>query len=175
MTVAPTPSERSWELNIASSEFARINRELIHYFRHRVPNKDGNDLAAETWLRVVRWYRGRCSLRVFVYLVAKKLVVDTLYRARELETTPLLDGKEPVSEGPSPCSALIMLGDYELLDRSLEQVDEAYREVVQLSLRGRDNGQIATELAIPYNTVRSRLGRGRAQVVCAARAALGGE
>ncbi|WP_146157424.1 sigma factor-like helix-turn-helix DNA-binding protein [Enhygromyxa salina] len=45
--------------------------------------------------------------------------------------------------------------------------------IVRLSLLGRDNAQIAAELGIPYNTVCSRLGRGRAQVLCAARAAAG--
>ncbi|WP_146660676.1 RNA polymerase sigma factor [Enhygromyxa salina] len=84
----------------------------------------------------------------------------------------LLDDDEPEAEGSSPCGVLLMLADLEVLDRAVAQVDEVYRDVVRMSLTGRDNRQIAAELAIPYNTVRSRLGRGRMQVVIAARAAL---
>jgi RNA polymerase sigma factor (sigma-70 family) len=165
----------SWELTVGADEFARVNRELVRYFRRRVSRKDPNDLAADTWIRVVRWYRGRCSLRVFALLVASKVVVDVLHRKREIETIPLLDDEVPVADDPSACSVLMLLADHEVLDAAVAQVDEVHREVVRLSLTGRDNVEIAAELDIPYNTVRSRLGRGRAQVIAAVRAAAGVE
>jgi len=52
---------------------------------------------------------------------------------------------------------------------ALEKIAEPYREALRLSLEGRSNLQIAAELGIPYNTVRSRLSRGRARVIDALR------
>ncbi|KIG12567.1 hypothetical protein DB30_01230 [Enhygromyxa salina] len=162
-------------MQLTPKAFARVNRALVAYFLRRVPEQEPNDLAAETWLGVVRWYAGRCSLRGFAFLVAEKIIVDVLYRKRRLRTLELRDGDEPVASGPSPYDVLRLVADHDALDSAVGQVDEVYREVVRLSLIGRGNVQIAAELEVPYNTVRSRLWRGRAQVLGAARAEIGVE
>jgi DNA-directed RNA polymerase specialized sigma24 family protein len=49
-------------------------------------------------------------------------------------------------------------------------VDEIFRDVRRLWLAGRDNVQIAAELQMNYNTVRSQLNRGQKAVLKALRA-----
>ena len=59
------------------------------------------------------------------------------------------------------------------VDRALEHVsDDVNREVFVLWMKGRDNFQIAAEVGAPYNTVRSRLSRAKAQVLAALQAEL---
>lgn len=62
----------------------------------------------------------------------------------------VLDDDEPATDSSGPCSVLMLLAGHLALERAVEQVDEeVYREVLRLSLRGRDNVQIAAELGIP--------------------------
>jgi RNA polymerase sigma factor (sigma-70 family) len=186
----------SWTLKVSTIEFARLNRELMNYFRRRVAYSSPRDLAADTWLSIVRWYRGRCSLRAFAFLVASKQIIHARRRRdrrrdrHEPLSTPGIgldervgdwaytdDWGDPLTiadEGPGPYSMLRLLANHAAIERALEQVgDDGYREVVRRWLDGSDNVQIAAELGIPYNTVRSRLGRGRAQVLAALRAEFG--
>ena len=163
----------SMNLKVSASEFETLNRQLMSYFRRRVPQRSAQDLAADTWLSITRWYQGKCSLRTYAFIVASKQVIHARH-GRELLTTPLTSTDEPAAEGPGPYSVLRLLVNHAAIERALEQLDDdIYRDVVRRWLDGCDNVQIAAELGIPYNTVRSRLGRGRAQVLSAVRAEFG--
>ena len=169
----------SWTFEVSRAEFEKINRDLISYFRHRVPMRCARDLAADTWVSVFRWYRGLCSLRRFAFIVARKKVADVyreLEREREIMTIPLADADEPATDDPGPHSVLNLLANHAAIERALQQVDdEVFRKVVGLWLAGRDPVEIAADLGVPYNTVRSQLHRGRAQVIDALRAEFGVE
>jgi RNA polymerase sigma factor (sigma-70 family) len=163
------PNTLNWK--VSKSEFTRINRELKRYFHRTMPHASAEDLAADTWVRIIgSSYQGRCSLRTFAFSVARWTGLDARRkRKREVVTTPLGD-IEPAANGPGP-HAMLMLGtDHAVIDRALEQVDENFRDVLRLWLAGRDNRQIATELQMNYNTVRSQLHRGQQAVLVALRA-----
>jgi RNA polymerase sigma factor (sigma-70 family) len=163
----------SWTFEVSGVEFRKIDRELKGYFRRRVPMKCASELAADTWVSITRWYRGRCALRGFAFLVARKKVADA-YREREIRATPLADADEPATEDPGPHSVLELLANHAAIERVLKQVDEAvFHDVIGLWLAGRDPVEIAADLGVPYNTVRSRLQRGRAQMLTALRAEFG--
>ena len=165
------------------SEFRRVNRALVSYFRRRNYRHESEDLAASTWVDIVRYYEGRCSLRSFAFLVARKKVAEELRRSRRpsrrAKIEPLRDnsgeqlGNIPAAEGPSPESILMLAAGSEALVRALESVWDPHREVVALWLEGFSGVEIAAKLDIPYNTVRSRLHRGRAQVLTALEQELG--
>jgi RNA polymerase sigma factor (sigma-70 family) len=161
----------SWKLEVSKSEFTRINRELTAYFGRSVSQASAKDLAADTWVAITRWYRGRCSLRTYAFLVARKVVVNTRRkREREIMTAPLESGVDLAATGPGPHSLLMLVTDHATLDRALEQVDDVFRPVLRLWLAGRDNVQIAAELEMNYNTVRSQLRRGQKVVIAALQA-----
>ncbi|PRP95035.1 RNA polymerase sigma factor [Enhygromyxa salina] len=165
----------SWVLKIEPADFMRINRELIRYFGRRVPRADSADLAADAWLAIARCFKGKCGLRSFAFLVARKLVFEYYERRvpRQVATTPPLEDDKCPATGPGPDSLLMLAIGHEATERALAEVGEFYRSVVRLWLHGRDPMQIAAELNIPYNTVRSRLSRGLAQVRAALRAEFG--
>jgi DNA-directed RNA polymerase specialized sigma24 family protein len=158
----------SWKLKVSKREFTRINRALTGYFRRTVPHASADDLAADTWVRITRWYRGRCSLWKFAFIVAPKVAVDAR-RKREVMTTPIVNGKEPAATGPGPHSVLLRFIDHAAIERALEQVDDIFIDVLRLWLAGRDNVQIAAELGMKYNTVRSQLRRGQQAALTALR------
>jgi RNA polymerase sigma factor (sigma-70 family) len=160
----------SWNGKVSKSEFTRINCELIRYFRRTMPHASAEDLAAETWARLIRTFEGRCSLRTFAFSVARMTGLDARRkRTREIVTTSLGDD-EAVAEGPGPHSVLMLVTDHAMIERALEQVDEIFRDVLRLWLAGRDNAQIAAELQMNYNTVRSQLNRGQKAALTALRA-----
>ena len=114
------------------------------------------------------------SVRSFAFIIAANIVVD-MRRKRRVLTTSLLNYEEVADEGPGPDTLLMLLVGHRAIEQAVEQVDEVHRDVVRLSLVGRDHVQIAAELDIPYNTVKSRLGRGRAQALNILRTAFGVE
>jgi RNA polymerase sigma factor (sigma-70 family) len=160
----------TWNRKVSKSEFTRINRELKRYFRRTMPSASAEDLAADTWVRIIRCYQGRCSLRTFAFSVARWTGLDARRKhKREIVTTPLGD-VEPTAKGPGPHSVLMLVTDHAMIERALEQVDEIFRNVLRLWLAGRDNLQIAAELRMNYNTVRSQLNRGQKAMLTAVRA-----
>ncbi|PRP96055.1 sigma-70 family RNA polymerase sigma factor [Enhygromyxa salina] len=158
------------QLCVGPAEFAALNRQLVAFFRRRGPvTCDPSDLAADTWIAVVRWYRGECSLRHFAFVVARGMV-SAAWRKRRIITTSASDeelGDSATAEGPSLDSLLMLAAQHEAMERALEDVTDPYRDALVLWLEGLDNYQIAAELDIAYNTVRSRMSRGKAQLLAA--------
>jgi RNA polymerase sigma factor (sigma-70 family) len=165
-----TAPRTPWNRKVSKSEFTAMDRDLKRYFRRTTPHASAEDLAAETWVRLSRSFEGRCSLRWFAFRVACWTGVDARRkRKREIVTTPLGD-VEPVADVPGPHSVLMLVTDHAMIERALEHVDEIFRDVLRLWLAGRDNSQIAAELQMNYNTVRSQLNRGQRAVLIALRA-----
>jgi RNA polymerase sigma factor (sigma-70 family) len=169
---------------VGKSEYLEINRDLISFFRHFAPSSDPTDLAANTWFAAVRYFEGRCSLREFVFLVAKRQAGEAWRRHRRKPPAEPLESEEDigvddgglaVAERPGPETCLTLAAGHEAVERALEVVGDAYREAVRLWLEGCDNFQIAAELDIHYNTARSRLSRGRAQFLVALKEELGAD
>jgi DNA-directed RNA polymerase specialized sigma24 family protein len=108
----------SWNRKVSKSEFTRINRELKRYFRRTMPHASAEDLAADTWVRIIRSYEGRCSLRWFAFSVARWTGLDARRKhEREIVTTPLGD-VEPTANGPGPHSVLMLVTDHAMIERA---------------------------------------------------------
>jgi len=158
----------SWTWSVDTGEWSQVNRALNRYFRRKLPEHDHEDLTGDVWLAAARKYRGKGSLHCFVFAVARLLTYTVLHR-RKRPTLVESRTDEAVAPGPGPESILTLLAEHEALTRALEKIAEPYRDALRLSLDGRSNLQIAAELGIRYNTVRSRLSRGRARVIDALR------
>jgi RNA polymerase sigma factor (sigma-70 family) len=162
----------------SDSQFERINRKLTTYFARRIHDRDPSDLAADTWLGIIRVFRGECSLHHFAFTVASAKVFEHR-RRRKLVTEPLPDDEEleqytsNLPPDPSPESVLMFAAGHEALVRALETVRDPFRGVLMLWLDGFDCVEISSRLGVPYNTVRSRLYRGQAQALATLRAEFG--
>ena len=166
----------SWELPIGKSEFSRVNRSLTRYFRKRVPWKKPQDLAATTWLRITQSYAGRCPFQPFVYIVARNQLFELRHKRTLHTERSCLDESEDDFDprdisvavwGPSHDSLLMLATGHDALHRALDQIADEYRDVVKLWLEGCNTLEIAETLGINYNTVRSRLHRGKRQTFVA--------
>lgn len=166
---------------ISDSEFRRVNRLLVKYLRRRMNENDAEDLAASAWLDVARYYEGRCSLDTYAFTVARYKLADSCRRRARQPTQiePLLESEDeeiggaPAVEGPSLDSMLMLTVGHEALVRALEQIQDDRRRAVILWLAGHTSAEIAAELGVRYNTARSRLERGRAQLRAALERELG--
>lgn len=140
-------------VSFSDSEFKRVNHALISYFRRRNYRHESEDLAAATWVDIIRGFEGRCSLRTFAFVVAKRKVADdrrrSYRRRRQARIEPLCDscdekiGNTPTVDGPSPESVLMLATGSEALARAVEQVWEPHRAVLLLWLEGYSPVEIA--------------------------------
>ena len=144
----------------------RYHADLYAWFCCRLGREDAADLTQLTLLHTiarVERYRGESSFRHYVYSVARRVLVE-----RSRRTLRRLDTEEPGSEPPAlqtTPSERVFRAEYRAeLDDAIAALDDHYRRVVTLHLRGADNFEIADTLALGYNTVRSRLSRGLAAV-----------
>lgn len=166
------------EVELSKDDYLVINQDLASFFRRFAsPSASPTDLVADTWLVAVRTFEGKCSLREFLFLVAKRQAADTWRRRRRRPPVTSLDAeagntRHLAAEGPGPETCLTLAAGKQAMAGGLEMVGEAYRDVVRLWLAGCDNFQIAAELGISYNTARSRLSRGQAQLTAALKAVL---
>ncbi|NJK33198.1 MAG: sigma-70 family RNA polymerase sigma factor [Deltaproteobacteria bacterium] len=140
-----------------------IERELLRYFRLRVPpDVDPRDLVGEVWIALAD-YRGRASVRTFAFRVARLRLAD-FYRYRDVvepwEPTMSSSGDDE----SDPSIVIEQLRQRSALHRAVDDLPPAFREVARLHLAGVGNFEISERLGLHYNTVRSRLSRALARV-----------
>lgn len=147
----------------ASQRLARrYYADLYTYFCSRIGRGDAEDLTQITLLHTVARmdrFRAESSFRHYVFSVARRVLSE-----RQRRTERRVDTEEPGSEPPAtqttPSERMFRAEFREQLDDVVTSLDEHYRVVVDLHLRGADNFEIAETLNLEYNTVRSRLSRG---------------
>jgi RNA polymerase sigma factor (sigma-70 family) len=139
-----------------------LQRDLHQFFRRRLPSGcDPRDFVSEVLLSL-RNYRGDASINTFAYAVARNMLAEI---HRHPNRTDLLDtSKGPPSTEPSPTAKARHRQAAAMLRREVEQLTPEYREAVRLQLDGLNAREIAEQLGAEYNTIRSRLIRGLAQL-----------
>ena len=166
----------SWRLTDSETlRLLNMRTMLESYYRRRTTPQDAEALATTTMIIAGAHFEHRSSLQHFVFGIAKHKAADFL-RARErrlarAEFVFEAESHEHAEFLPDPGAGPETLLDWkrrgERLDVALATVPEAYRDVVRLWLDGQDNFQIAAALGLNYNTVRSRLSRGKAALLSA--------
>jgi RNA polymerase sigma-70 factor, ECF subfamily len=151
---------------------------LIELYQHRLfryllsitgSRPSAQDLFQETWLRVLergRQYRSQWKFEVWLFSIARHLVIDEARRKKGTSLQELMDpeagtGFQPVADGPSPFEEMSAGEEGQRMSRFLSRIPAGYREV--LALRFQDElalEEIATVVHAPLSTVKSRLYRG---------------
>lgn len=151
--------------------------ELVALVRRQVrsiagPCRDLDDLtqtALEQLVRSVGRFEGRSELSTFAYRISVRVVLNhwrswkRWLRRFELTSERNDDAR---AEGPDVSQVMVERERYARLRRALDRIDPMRRVVITLAdLEELPASQIAEILDCPEATVRSRLRRGRADLV----------
>lgn len=150
--------------------------ELVRLVRAQVrslvgPTRDLEDLtqaALEQVVRAIDGFEGRCALSTFTYRIASRVVMNhwrSLRRyLRRFVTSEGDELPEPRDANEDPL-AIVERQRAARLHHHLDRLSADQRVVVVLAdLEDMPAPQIAEVLEVPEPTVRSRLGRGRAEL-----------
>ncbi len=160
---------RSGDMEAVAQLVERYQHRLYRYLLRLVSRPSmAEDLFQQTWLRVmerIQYYDPRRSFEGWLFAVAHNLAIDHL-RRRQPES---LDEPLPSGETQSDLTRSVNPGALELLltkeraDYVLDAIAElpvAFREVVTLRFEEEMKlEEIATVLAMPMGTVKTRLHR----------------
>jgi RNA polymerase sigma factor (sigma-70 family) len=167
-----------WRLTDSEDlELLAMRRKLLGYYRTRISAPDLDGVVTDTLITAGTRFERRSSLGYFVFSIARRKVWDFWrMQARRCELVFMSDDDAAFVEIPASGmgldSLLSMSARREVLQAALAELPEMFREVVRMWLDGHDNLQIAATLGVNYNTVRSRLVRGKALLLAAFDAAL---
>src|SRR5262245_45204985 len=151
---------------------------LIETYQHRLlryllsvtgSRPMAQDLFQETWLHVLergRQYRSQWKFEVWLFSIARHLVIDEIRRKKGSSLQELMDpeaggGFQPMADSPSPFDETLAGEQGQRVAHVLTQIPAVYREV--LTLRFQDElglEEVATIVKAPLSTVKSRLYRG---------------
>ncbi|MFO7562275.1 MAG: RNA polymerase sigma factor [Enhygromyxa sp.] len=153
-----------WAIDASTGTIVRLGAELRGYFRSKLRDtREAEDCVHNTWISANRTFEGRCPLRDYLYIIAKRMVFDywrRKARRRGFYMDPL-NPDELHAEGPDLDDVLSNRADIDRLRRAVEEIPEPFQEPVQLALRGYGFVEMAEMMNINYNTVRSRFARGK--------------
>lgn len=163
---------RRGDLDALAVLLARYQNRLYRYLLRLVRDPaTAEDLFQQTWVRVVEKIRGydpRRSFEAWLFAVARHLAIDHL-RRRAPES---LDDAGPAGTTESPAARVAsaepgVLADLlarervELVAQVLAELPLIYRETLTLRFEEEMKlEEIATLLAVPLSTVKTRLRRG---------------
>ncbi|MEZ4295006.1 MAG: sigma-70 family RNA polymerase sigma factor [Polyangiaceae bacterium] len=148
--------------------------------RMGVPAAEVEDIAQNVFLVVHRHlgsYEGRGSVKAWLFGIVRRAVADQRRQRRRRPEVPVM---EPPDEGVEPTTEaeLDRARERVLLDRALDSLDEAKREVfVLFELEQMSMAEVAAAVGCPLQTAYSRLYAARERVkesVLAAARARGG-
>jgi RNA polymerase sigma factor (sigma-70 family) len=137
--------------------------EPIWRYLRRLTNSDdaAADMAQDTWLKVLRGIatlREPASLRPWLFGIARRVAMDRLRR----QYTQAVDSDAVLEEIAAPESDAGLEADLAALEARLDLLPLRERETLALFyLRELSIEEIATLLAVPAGTVKSRLHRAR--------------
>lgn len=158
--------------------YHRFFQALVAFFQRFVSREDAEDLAEDTFLRVVntkltetgRFDRTRSVFRVWLFSIAANVRRDHWRRQSSrphLESEPPEDtpiSEQFVSDEAGPSEALANEEYTEGVRDCLGSLTASNREVLQLDLRGFTLREIAEILGITYGTAGRRLHVARKQI-----------
>jgi RNA polymerase sigma-70 factor (ECF subfamily) len=150
---------------------AQYQHRLYRYLLFLTANPAlAEDLFQETWIRVLErghQYNGKSKFESWLFAIARNLVIDVSRRKKIASLEELGDPESeqaydpPDERGTSVLQLLVNRENERSVQLSLLKIPPYYREVLLLRFN-EDLGleEIATVLAAPVSTVKSRLYRG---------------
>ena len=158
----------------ALDQLLRKHQSRVHAVCRRIAGNDADALDAtqEALIAIVKGlprFDGRSKFSTWIYRIATNACIDEL-RRRQRQPTPGLP--ERAEADPNPMAARAPRDPADTvtaridIDRGLKQLPEEFRTAVVLrDMAGLSYNEIAEVLNIAPGTVRSRIARGRRQLV----------
>lgn len=170
----------TWRREESTGTLRALSEEIYGFIRALTPQSaDAADILSDVWEATCRRFEGRSALRYFLYVVARRQVVEFwrgvrgrggLRSACLEDPNALLEALPDLREDQSdPDAVLTRLQGEAAIARALLSVTQIYRPVLKLRLLGFSHWEIGEALGINPNTARSRAARGRAQLIAALR------
>lgn len=181
-SVVPFPPMTSpqWKIEAGARTMKCLGEDLRRYFRRRVHNTPtAEDLVNETWLAAGRTFEGRCTLRGYLFGIARRKIRDWVLRSERrpwfnqvalnsaVSTNDDDDDDDDgldllllAADGPDPETWLSDFIDRLYFRRAVASIPEPFCKPVELRLQGFSFVEIADMLSVNYNTVRSQFSRG---------------
>jgi RNA polymerase sigma-70 factor (ECF subfamily) len=163
--------ETAWE------ELVRLHTRRVYGLCYRFTGSgaEAQDLTQDVFLRVFRTLRtfrqAEGSFGTWLARVTRNLLIDHYRRTRQERVTDSIEEQLPMleEEGAAgavrPDSAVAGREASEILQATLQKLSPDLREAVILrDLQEMEYREIASVLAIPEGTVKSRINRGRAEL-----------
>jgi RNA polymerase sigma-70 factor, ECF subfamily len=144
----------------------RLFRYLLSITGNRAT---AEDVFQETWLRVLErghQYRSQWKFEVWLFSIARHLVIDLARRKKPDSLDTLMDpdegtGFEPRAFDPSPLDEMFAGETSERMATVLKRIPAVYREALTLRFQEElELEEMATVIKVPLSTVKSRLYRG---------------
>ncbi len=145
---------------------------LFRYLLYLTGSREAaEDFFQETWVRVIdrgHQYNGKFKFETWLFAIARNLVIDFRRRKTPGSLDALLEPGEgqqmpesAAADGPSPADLAAAHEESERVVAAMTRLPTAYREVLLLRFQEDLSLQdIATVIAAPLSTVKSRLYRG---------------
>ncbi|GAA4930168.1 RNA polymerase sigma-70 factor (ECF subfamily) [Actinomycetospora succinea] len=115
------------------------------------------EVFVRAWRHAERYDAAVASLRVWLFTIARNVVVDHVRRARSRPATPTAPADLSLAT-PSSADFTDDLVTGWFLEEALARLgDDQRRAIVETSVRGRPYAEVAAEQGVPVGTLRSRV------------------
>ncbi len=171
LKAAKSPAELAQLIEaIAASQDCAAFAALFDHFAPRLkgflmragaPAAGAEELAQEAlltvWRKAAQFDRSRAGAAAWIFTIARNLRIDGARRAQRGKLLDIEATEE--ADPPAPPDALLLASEREQrVHAALEHLSEDQMCVVRLSFfEGKPHADIATELALPLGTVKSRI------------------
>ena len=157
---------------LAFDQLYRKSRQDVHRILFHLvgSNSDMDDLIQETFiqlLKALRTFRGEARFSTFLYRICANVALMHLRGGRRRKEDPVEELPEaPTGQASDPEHGAQAAEAARLMREALERLGPEKRVVfVYHDFMGMGPEEISESLSIPVNTVRSRLGRAREELV----------
>ena len=147
---------------------------LVHISSYISRTEDVEDICQEAFQKCFKnlaTYNPKYAFSTWLYTIAENCAFD-FYRKRKLPvvSTDTINPEEAtfgiITDTPSPEESMINSQEIENLIRSIQQLDAKYRRIAELRfIHEYAIEEIAKELSLPVNTVKTRIGRARKNLI----------
>lgn len=158
----------------AMDQLLRRHHDRIRAVCRRIAggSRDADDAAQEAMIRIVRSidrFDGRAAFGTWAYRIATNTALDELRKRKrrpQLHVVADDDQRPPEPADPLADRTVEAIGDRLAIEEALADLPEEFKvPVVMRDVADLDYAEIAETLGIPVGTVKSRIARGRRQLV----------
>ncbi|MFC7530893.1 sigma-70 family RNA polymerase sigma factor [Actinoplanes sp. GCM10030250] len=147
-------------------------RDVMRFLGSLAPSADVEDLAQETFLRVVRalpTFAGRSTVRTWLFAIARRVAADHARFSARRPRTAALHNWQAVAESVVPSHGPRFEEQQALTDLVRGLSHERREAFVLTQIAGLSYLEAAEVLGCPIGTVRSRVARARNDLITAMR------